>query len=140
MFPDCRYLVVDGHSVLFSLPHLAAPHGAPSRAARVALIRALQRFQDFSGIAVSIAFDGRGGHGEFRPDGGVEVRYAEAHQTADALIEKAVASHPRPGEIIVVSGDLRERTTVEALGARTLSPEGLVDWMREVCPPEKGPE
>jgi len=134
VFPDCRHLVVDGHSFLFSLPRFCAPHPAASRAARVALVKALQRFQDFSGIGVSVAFDGREGSEEFRAAGDVEVRYAEAHQTADAIIEKAVASHPRPAEIVVVSGDFQERTTIESLGAKTLSPDGLVEWMREVCP------
>jgi len=133
--PDCRHLVVDGHSVLFSLPQLAAPHAPASRAARRALIHALQRFQDFSGIGVSVAFDGRGGAGEFRAPGTLEIRYAGSHQTADAIIEKSVASHPRPSELVVVSGDIQERTTVEALGAKTLSPEGLLDWMRDACPP-----
>ena len=128
--------MVDGHSVLFSLPHLCAPHAPTSRAARQILIGALQRFQDFSGVGVSIAFDGRGGANEFRAPGSVEIRYAGSHQTADAIIEKSVASHPRPAELVVVSGDIQERTTVEALGARTLSPEGLLDWMRETCPPD----
>lgn len=135
MFPECRHVVVDGHSVLFALPRLSALHASRPRAARAVLVKALQQFQDFSGVHVSVAFDGLGGTGEFRPPGTLEIRYANRCQTADAIIERAVAAHPRPAEIVVVSGDNRERATVESLGVRTLSPEGLLDWIRQVCPP-----
>ncbi len=135
MHPECRHLVVDGHSVIFSLPRLCALHASRPRAARAALVKALQQFQDFSGTRVSVAFDGRGGEGEFCPPGAVEIRYAEAGQTADAIIERAVAAHPRPAEIVVVTRDDPERAMVESLGARALSPLGLLDWIRAACPP-----
>lgn len=126
--------MVDGHSVLFALSRLSALHAKRPRAARAALVKALQKFQDFSGIRVSVAFDGRGGKGEFCPPGAVEIRYGETGQTADAIIERAVAAYPRPAEIVVVTRDDLERAMVDSLGARTLSPHGLLDWIRAACP------
>lgn len=135
MSPACRYVVVDGHSVLFAQPRLAALHAAQSRAARAMLLRILQGFQDHSGLRVCVAFDGRAGlKEEAHAPHAVEVRYADSHQTADALIERAVATFPRPEEVIVVTADLGERHTIESLGAQTLSPQGLFAWIRHTCP------
>jgi predicted RNA-binding protein with PIN domain len=134
LLAECHHLVVDGHSVVFALPALRRLHASRPREARAALVRALQHFQDFSGIRVSLAFDGREGTDDPGTPDSIEVRYASRHQTADALIERAVASHGQPAELVVVTGDGRERTTVESLGARTLTPEGLLDWIRETCP------
>jgi len=131
-----RYMVIDGHSFLFNVPELSKKHGALPRKARGILIHFLQQVQDYSGSKVSLVFDGkRQKHDVVQEKGAVEVWYAEEHQTADALIERAVGSYKRPAEITVVTADQQERLTVEALGACWMSPECFMSWVESVCPP-----
>jgi predicted RNA-binding protein with PIN domain len=51
-----RYLIVDGHSIIFAWPELRKLHQRRSSLAREALIRQLQHYQDWTGVAVVIVF------------------------------------------------------------------------------------
>ena len=53
-----RYLIVDGHSVIFAWPELRLQHGRRTGAARDELVRQLTAYQDASGIRVVAVFDG----------------------------------------------------------------------------------
>ena len=55
-----RYLIVDGHSVIFAWPELRALHSRRTGAARDELVRRLTQYQDSSGVRVVVVFDGRG--------------------------------------------------------------------------------
>jgi predicted RNA-binding protein with PIN domain len=61
------------------------------------------------------------------------VCYATADQTADSIIERLVAASGAAREILVVTADHAERSTVESLGASVASPE----WLRDELKREK---
>src|SRR5215475_7976654 len=53
-----RYLIVDGHSVIFAWPELRKLHARRSSLAREALIKQLRDYQDWTGVRVVVVFDG----------------------------------------------------------------------------------
>ncbi|PYK20611.1 MAG: hypothetical protein DME55_01760 [Verrucomicrobia bacterium] len=55
-----RYLIVDGHSVIFAWPELRKLHARRSSSAREALIKQLRDYQDWTGVRVVVVFDGKG--------------------------------------------------------------------------------
>jgi uncharacterized protein len=55
-----RYLIVDGHSVIFAWPELRRLHARRSSLAREALLKQLRNYQDWTGVRVVIVFDGKG--------------------------------------------------------------------------------
>ncbi|HUB66509.1 MAG TPA: NYN domain-containing protein [Candidatus Methylacidiphilales bacterium] len=128
---SARYLVVDGHSVIFSWPELRALHGRNRAAARQALATQLQHLHDTTPWRVTLILDGKLGSavstGSSRRTAGMVISYATANQTADSIIERLVAASGRAREILVITADEAEKTTVEALGAATASPT----WLRE---------
>jgi predicted RNA-binding protein with PIN domain len=124
-----RYLVVDGHSVIFSWPDLRALHDRNRPAARKALADRLQHLHDTTAWRVTLILDGKlgsavGAAPAKRTD--MVISYATADQTADSIIERLVAASGVAGEILVITADEAEKLTVESLGAATASP----DWLR----------
>jgi predicted RNA-binding protein with PIN domain len=122
-----RYLLVDGHSVIFSWPELRALHQRKPAQAREELIRDLQPLHDSGEWAVTLVFDGKVGITPARRAEDMVIAYASADETADSVIERLVAFHqPRvKEEIFVVTADGAESLTVESLGGVTMSPERL---------------
>src|SRR5213592_736497 len=55
-----RYLIVDGHSIIFAWPELRRLHARRSSLAREALLKQLRNYQDWTGVRVVIVFDGKG--------------------------------------------------------------------------------
>ena len=133
---SARYLVVDGHSVIFSWPDLRAMHTRNRAAARKALADMLQLLHDTTSWRVTLVLDGKLGTavstGPRKPTDMV-VSYATADQTADSIIERLVAASGVARDVTVVTGDEAERLTVESLGASTVSPT----WLREELEREK---
>jgi predicted RNA-binding protein with PIN domain len=123
-----RYLVVDGHSVIFAWPDLRKLHAGNRAAARKALADRLQRLHDGTGWRVTLVLDGTHGSapGPRQPTDMVVV-YAQADQTADSIIERLVASSGEAERVLVITADEVERRLVESLGAATASPA----WLRE---------
>jgi predicted RNA-binding protein with PIN domain len=121
-----RYLVIDGHSVLFSWPDLRALHQRQPRQAREDLTRRLERLHDTGRWEVTLVFDGKAGAAPSRRPGDMVVAYSRRDQTADSVIEGLVASQKDRSTVTVVTADGAEKTTVEALGAFCASP----DWLR----------
>jgi predicted RNA-binding protein with PIN domain len=127
---SARYLVVDGHSVIFAWPDLRTLHGRNRAAARKVLAGHLQKLHDTTSWRVTLVLDGR--LGTAVPSGSntgkdIVVAYATADQTADSIIERLVAASGVARDILVITADEAEKLTVEALGAATASPE----WLRE---------
>jgi uncharacterized protein len=127
---SARYLVVDGHSVIFSWADFRALHQRNRAQARKALIDVLTRLHDTSTWRVTLVLDGKTGG----PDPGrtakptdMVIHYATADQTADSIIERLVAASGVAGDITVITADEAEKRTVESLGATAVSPE----WLRE---------
>ncbi len=127
---SARYLVIDGHSVIFAWADLRKLHDQNRAAARKALADRLQHLHDTTAWRITLILDGKLGTaiptGKRRPTDMV-ICYAHADQTADSIIERLVASSGRAAEILVVTADEAERLTVESLGATTASPA----WLRQ---------
>ena len=123
-----RYLVVDGHSVIFSWPELRTLHQQNRPAARKALADRLGHLHDTTPWRVTLVLDGKLGQA-VAPAARNEmvVCYATADQTADSIIERLVAGSGLAAEILVITADEVEKRTVESLGAITASPE----WLRQ---------
>jgi len=127
---SARYLVVDGHSVIFAWPDLRALHERNRSAARKALADQLQHLHDTTEWRVTLILDGKLGTavGSARAKKtDIAIGYATVDQTADSIIERLVAASGVAGEILVITADEAERLTVESLGAATASPI----WLRQ---------
>jgi predicted RNA-binding protein with PIN domain len=125
-----RYLVIDGHSVIFAWPDLRKLHEGNRAAARKALIDRLQHLHDTTEWRVTVVLDGKLGtslpSGTRKPTDMV-VSYATADQTADSVIERLVGASGVAKDILVITADEAEKLTVESLGAATASPA----WLRK---------
>jgi uncharacterized protein len=126
MRPPARYLIVDGHSVIFAWPELRELHARRSSLARESLIKQLRDYQDWTGARVVVVFDGKGPKIDASSDPGeVQIFYSRSGQSADAIIERLASKYAKHYELIVATSDLMEGETVEACGAESISPEGL---------------
>lgn len=144
MAGQARYLLVDGHSVLFAVPELAQVHRTNQRRARQLLQTKLERLHDISHWRVTLVFDGRQGHHDGSVLSGTAnpmvVIYSRADQTADSIIERLTQQANDPARVTVVTADRAEQLMVEAAGAEVRSPEWLMaecsardsEWTREV--------
>jgi predicted RNA-binding protein with PIN domain len=123
-----RYLVVDGHSVIFSWTDLRGLHQRNRAAARKALAERLQLLHDSTTWRVTLVLDGTHGtpSGPRHPHDMITV-YATADQTADSIIERLVAASGAAEMVTVITADEVERRMVESLGATSASPA----WLRE---------
>jgi predicted RNA-binding protein with PIN domain len=70
MQPRARYLIVDGHSVIFAWPELRKLHARRSSLARESLVKQLRDYQDWTGVRVVVVFDGKGSRIEASSDPG----------------------------------------------------------------------
>jgi predicted RNA-binding protein with PIN domain len=121
-----RYLIVDGHSVIFAWSELRKLQARRSSLAREALVKRLRDYQDWTGVRVVVVFDGQGRKIESTSDpGDVQVFYSRTGQTADAIIERLASKYAKRFELVVATSDSLERETVEACGAEWISPEAL---------------
>ncbi len=127
-----RYLIVDGHSVIFAWPELRKLHARRMILARDELAKILTQYQDTSGVRVVVVFDGKSGTAA--PDsapGGIQILYSATGQTADQIIERLAGAYGRQYDLTVATDDMLEQQTVAALGAYPLSTEGLRDRLAE---------
>jgi predicted RNA-binding protein with PIN domain len=125
-----RYLIVDGHSVVFAWPELRALHRRRTSLAREALVKRLRDYQDWTGVRVVVIFDGRGPKTTESADPGeIQVFYSADGRTADALIERLAAKYAETFDLVVATSDSLERQTVMASGAESISPETLRDLL-----------
>ena len=125
-----RYLLVDGHSVIFAWPELRKLHARRTALARDELVKVLTEYQDASGVRVVAVFDGKGvSANEQSAPGGIQVFYSAGGQTADAIIERLAAKYAKKHEITVATSDLLEQQTVSAFGAVAISAELLREFL-----------
>jgi uncharacterized protein len=121
-----RYLIVDGHSVIFAWPELRKLHARRSSLAREALLKQLRDYQDWTGVHVVVVFDGKGKKVEATSDpADVQIFYSRSGQSADAIIERLASKYAKRYELIVATSDSLEAETVHACGAESISPDGL---------------
>jgi len=123
-----RFLIVDGHSVIFAWPELRALHRRRTASARERLTKILTAYQDFTGIRVVLVFDGKGTTITQETDpGGIQIFYSNTGRTADDLIERLAAKYGNLYSITVATSDLLEQQTAIAFGAECISADGLRD-------------
>ena len=125
-----RYLIVDGHSVIFAWPELRKLHHRRTSLGREELVKQLTEYQDSTGIRVVAVFDGKGAKiSEETAPGGIQIFYSAAGQTADSVIERLVATYAAKHEIMVATSDFQEQQTATSFGALVVSAEGLREWL-----------
>ena len=101
-----RYLIVDGHSVIFGWPGLRAKHQRNTAAAREELVRLLTAYQDAADVNVVVVFDGQGSKvTEQTEAGGIQIFYSRANQTADSIIERLVAKYGARYQMTIATSD-----------------------------------
>jgi predicted RNA-binding protein with PIN domain len=121
-----RYLIVDGHSIIFAWPELRKLHAHRSSLAREALIKQLRDYQDWTGVRVVVVFDGKGSKISATSElGEVQIYYSRSGQSADSIIERLASKYAKRFELIVATSDSMEAETVQACGAEWISPEAL---------------
>jgi uncharacterized protein len=127
-----RYLVVDGHSVIFAWPDLRKLHERRTSLAREALIKRLRDYQDRTGIRVVVVFDGKGEQvTETAHPGDVHIFYSRRGQTADAIVERLASKYAGRFDLSVATSDYLEQQTVSACGATCISPETLWELIED---------
>jgi predicted RNA-binding protein with PIN domain len=132
-----RYLIVDGHSIIFQWDDLRAIQARHPRKARDELVRRLTAYQDASNERVVVVFDASGSASRRQSPAGkepgiecpsdIQVVFARAGSTADSVIERLVAAHAAENDLTIATADEAERLTVSSLGAWWISPDGLRD-------------
>src|SRR6266496_3802944 len=121
-----RYLIVDGHSVIFAWRELHKLQARRSSLAREALIKQLRDYQDWTGVRVVVVFDGKGRKTSATSEpGDVQIFYSRSGQSADAIIERLASKHAKRFGLIVAAPDSMEAETVHACGGEWISPEAL---------------
>ena len=132
---DVRYLIVDGHSVIFAWPELRKLHQRRTSLAREALTKRLRDYQDWTGVRVVVVFDGKGQDVSAQADPhDIQVFYSRKGQTADAVVERLASKYAADFDLMVATSDLLERQTVTSFGAVSISPEMLRDMIEEAVP------
>jgi uncharacterized protein len=126
MQSPARYLIVDGHSVIFAWPELRKLHARRSSLAREALVKQLRDYQDWTGVHVVVVFDGKGKKVEATSEpADVQIFYSRSGQSADAIIERLASKYAKRYELVIATSDSLEAETVHAWGAESISPDGL---------------
>jgi predicted RNA-binding protein with PIN domain len=121
-----RYLIVDGHSIIFAWPELRKLHARRSSLAREALAKQLRDYQDWTGVRVVVVFDGKGTKVEASSERhDVQIFYSRGGQSADAIIERLASKYAERFELMVATSDSLEAETVVACGAEWISPDAL---------------
>jgi predicted RNA-binding protein with PIN domain len=121
-----RYLIVDGHSVIFAWPDLRRLHQRRTALARDELIKRLRDYQDWTGIHVVVVFDGKGTDITNQSDPhDIQVFYSRAGQTADSIVERLAGKYAERFRLTIATSDNLERETAAAFGAECISPELL---------------
>src|SRR5436190_10668777 len=131
-----RYLIVDGHSVIFAWPELRKLHARRSSLAREALAKKLRDYQDWTETRVAVVFDGKGPSVSVSSDPGeIQVFYSRAGQTADSIIERLASEYGGRVKLLVATREVMEQETASARGAECISAEAL-RWLLEEATPK----
>lgn len=128
-----RYLIVDGHSIIFAWPELRKLNRRSASLARETLIKQLRQYQDWTGVRVVIVFDGKAPKATATADpGDLQIFYSRSGQTADAIIERLASKYAKRFELRVATSDSMEGQTVLASGAEWISPGSLRELLGQV--------
>jgi predicted RNA-binding protein with PIN domain len=127
-----RYLIVDGHSVIFAWPDLRTLHGRRTALARDELIKRLRDYQDWTGIRVVVVFDGKGSDVTNQADPhDIQIFYSRTGQTADSIVERLAGKYAARYRLTIATSDRLEQETAAAFGAECISPEMLRELLSD---------
>jgi len=127
-----RYLIVDGHSVIFAWSDLRKLHERRTSLAREELIKRLRHYQDWTGIHVVVVFDGKGTDVTNQADPhDIQIFYSHTGQTADSIVERLAGKYAERFRLTIATSDNLERETAAAFGAECISPEILRQLLRD---------
>jgi predicted RNA-binding protein with PIN domain len=119
-------LLVDGHNVIHAWTDLSDLHRQSPAKARLELCRISTTYQDESGCKVVVVFDGRGPtNTEDEPVHSVQVFYASASGSADAIIARLASRYAETYRISTASDDLAVQHSVAAAGGTWISTASL---------------
>jgi predicted RNA-binding protein with PIN domain len=126
--PALRFLIVDGHNIIHAWEDLRKMHVRSDKRylAREELLRRMRTLQDMSGERVVVVFDGTGAKiTDEHAEDDVQVFYADAGHTADALIERLAVKYAAQFAIRVCTADRMIWEGARASGAEWISPDML---------------
>tara|TARA_B100000482_G_C12527815_1_gene267155 strand:+ start:102 stop:542 length:441 start_codon:yes stop_codon:yes gene_type:complete len=127
-----RYLIIDGHSLIYTWDYLHKLHKSSKTSARENLIRRLTNYQDITGERVVIVFDGRGPTSEsINDEYGIQVFYSKSGTTADQIIERLAGKYSKNRKITVASRDRAVLDTCSSFGADAISPKTLEEILEQ---------
>src|SRR2546429_9277798 len=110
-----RYLIVDGHSIIFGWPELRKLHARRSSLAREALIKQLRDYEDWTGVRGVAVFDGKGKKVDATSDPSeAQVFYSRGGTPADAITGPLASKYAKQYELAVARSDSMEAATVHA--------------------------
>jgi uncharacterized protein len=127
-----RHLLIDAYNVIHQWPETRRELRRGSQFAREMLAAAVRVIHDREHLRVTLVFDGQGTDVTLERPGAqltFSYLYAPSSMSADDVIERMVGASPDPGSFIVVTQDLPQRRTIEALGGTVLTPRDLQDWV-----------
>lgn len=127
-----EHLIVDGFNIAHAWPHIEPLFSSGLEGVIEQLTKDLREVHDEKQIRVTIVLDGKGNSIEVvRPfkDASFSLLYSPESHTADAVIEQFASSSKTPDCIIVASRDQFVLDSIEASGARGISPETLLEWV-----------
>jgi uncharacterized protein len=127
------HLLIDAHNVIHQWPETRRELRRDKAIAREMLAAAVRVIHDHDRYRVTLVFDGRGQEITVERPGGqltFSFLFSPSSMSADDVIERMVGAAPEPALYTVVTQDLAERRTIEALGGRVISPSDLADWVK----------
>ena len=127
-----RYLIIDGHSLIYTWNYLLKLHQSNKSSARESLIRRMTNYQDITGERVVIVFDGKGDVSESMNDeNAIQVFYSKSGVTADQIIERLAGKYSTTRNITVASRDRAVLDTCSSFGADAISPKTLEELLEK---------
>src|SRR2546421_10935161 len=117
MQSSARYLIVDGHSIIFAWPELRKLHARRSSLGREALLKQLRDYQDWTGVHVVVVFDGTGKKVEATSEPpNVKIFNSCRGQTPDAIIDRLWTKNGKRKRLMLAPSVSMELKPVQSSG------------------------
>jgi len=129
-----KHLIIDGYNVIHAWPELkkalldSGPDLARSQLADITRV-----IHDTENTRLTIVFDGSGRDIDIErptPETTFSLLYSPKDLSADGLIQQLTANTPNKNLITVATADTALGRAITELGATTISPESLLEWVK----------
>lgn len=125
-----EHYFIDGYNVLHRSTRLRRRANEDLESARDVLIDLVAQYCASTGTRATIVFDGQGPREEHVEHAhgvdGLDIIYAAASKSADAIIERAIYRYPARRSAIAVSGDRGITDLCIGLGALAMTPDAFL--------------